>query len=164
MKTNPPNSLPPSQPKPTPEQELAQLRQQYSAVCEMLWETVRSMSPDSHEVAVSPHASDPLWELSFLRTESEDGSKPDPTGRIRICASTIPEITEQEKKRVVRYLRGTPVPMTDALRALELPHPPTYVELKIQNYIKWSPEKSYWDSVTPPNFMEKVSKYIWKQK
>lgn len=122
----------------TKDQQITQLRQQYAAVSELLWESIRVLAPDAHEVTVLPQASNPLWQLAFLRAQGADG-KPDPTGRMRICAATIPELTEQEKKKVVRFLKGTGVPIEDALKEFQLPHPVGYVETRIADRIKWVP-------------------------
>lgn len=146
-------------PQPSLEQQLSQLRMQYAAVSEMLWETIREAGPASHEVEVSPNASDPLWELCFLRAAGPDG-KPDPKGRIRICASTIPEMTESQKKRIIRFLRGTGHPLEDAMRECEIPHPLTYVESKIADRLKWNPGTSIWDSVTPATVGEQAKNIL----
>lgn len=166
--SNPANN----QPKPTSAQELASLRQQYNAVSELLWETIRTLAPQTHEVTVLPRASNPLWEICFVRAEGKDG-KPDETGRMRICAALIPEMTEAEKKRVVRFLRGTSRPLEDALAEFQLPHPISYVEAKIADRIKWttaavtSDTKTHpagirqeWTSVTPAEIGEKVKNAI----
>lgn len=152
----------PTQPQLTPAQELAQLRQQYQAVSELLWETIRTAAPDTHEITIAPHASTPLWELAFVRAAGPDG-QPDPTGRMRVLAATIPELTEQEKKHVVRFLRGTDKPIEDAMLEFKLPHPPSYLVAKIADRITWKaaaitsdlkthPDdvRYHWESVTPP--------------
>ena len=141
----------------TPQQEISQLRQQYAAVSELLWETIHTLAPETHEAVVLPHASNPLWELAFVRVAGPDG-QPDPSGKMRICAATIPEITEQEKKRVVRFLRGTDRPIEDALGELKLPFPATYLEAKIADRIKW--ENKTWVSVTPPTLAERVKNAV----
>lgn len=172
------NSTSQQQPPLTPQQEIAQLRQQYQAVSELLWETIHTLAPETHEAVVLPHASNPLWELCFVRVEAADG-KPDPSGKMRICAATVPEITEQEKKRVVRFLRGTDRPIEDAIAEFKLAFPATYLEAKIADRIRW---KAYglgeivpgvpsadggqraalgiWESVTPPTIAEKVKNAV----
>lgn len=153
--TKDPSSNPP---QPSLEQQLQQLRMQYAGVSELLWETIRTLAPESHEATVSPHASNPLWELAFVRAE-KDG-KPDPTGRMRICAATIPEMTESQKKKIVRFLRGTNRPLEDAMRECEIPHPLVYVEQRISDRVKWNPESSLWDSITPATAGEKIKNII----
>lgn len=149
----------------TPQQEISQLRQQYNAVSELLWEVVRLSNPDTHEISLLPHASDPLWELSFIRAELD--GKPDPSGKIRICASTIPEITESQKKRVVRLLRGTSTSLPEAMTQLQIPHPISYVEKKISDRLEWKPNSEtdptaggIWESVTPPTIMESAKNIL----
>lgn len=111
----------------TAEQELNQLRAQYQAVCELLWQTVATCAPDTHRLTVAPAAENPLWELTFLR--ADEGKK------IEICAATIPELDEQTKKKLVRMLRGTDKKLTDAMTELELRHPAAYLVQKLSDRI-----------------------------
>jgi hypothetical protein len=144
----------------SPQQEIASLRQQYQAVSEMLWETIHQLAPETHEVTVPGAASNPLWELFFLRPEKQDAG--DPVARVRICAATIPELSEQDKKRVVRFLRGTGTPLEAALAHLSLRHPPLYVEQKIKDRIKWGTVDGQpgWESITPAETGEKVKNLL----
>jgi hypothetical protein len=130
-----------------------------------LWELIRQAAPDSHEVEVLPTASDPLWQLAFV--QSSDAK----SGKVRILAGTIKPISEQEKKRVVRLLRGTSTPMQTALAQLELERfPPSYVEKEVAKHLAWRPVDKdavnphgvpgHWESVTPPPIGETVKNIL----
>jgi hypothetical protein len=163
----PSNPSPTDQPTPEQMQQVMQeLIQRHAAVSEALWETIRTLAPDTHEVTVSSHASDPLWDLRFIRVAGPDG-KPDPSGRIRICAATIPELTEHDKKRLVRYLRGTDTPLEQALAHFRLEHPVAYVAAKLSDRIRWNPgtpgdegNAAHWESVTPPDAGERFKNLL----
>lgn len=143
---------------PTPEQQLSQLRSQHEALSQLLWQVIRAASPEEHTITVLPGASDPLWEIWCNRSEVD--GKPDPTGAIRVCAATIPELTEHEKKKVVRYLRGTDRPLGEALHALKLRHPMAYVEQKIADRIKFNATDRRWESVTAPTLGERIKNVL----
>ena len=127
----------------TAEQEAAQARQQYRAVAQYLWEMIQKFSPETNDIIVPSAVSNPLWELAFLKVEVD--GKIDPN-LIRICACTRPEITDQEKKRLVRLLKGTNKSIVEAMAELKLDFPATYVELKIYDRIRWS--NNLWNQVT----------------
>lgn len=173
MSPTPPNPPKDQSSKPAPEspqmseqemQELLSLRREKAALSQMMWEMVTQIAPDTHVVEVNPTPSDPLWQLAFVRSSDAKSDK------IRIMAGTMLPITEQEKKRVVRLLRGTSTPMHTALAQLKIPHPPSYVEKQIETHLKWRPaEKSeaspegapgVWESVTPPSVGEKAKNFL----
>lgn len=146
-------------------QELIALRREKAALSEMLWNLVRQAHPETHEAEVSPAAEDPLWQIAFVRSSDEK------SGKIRILAGTIKPITEQEKKRVVRLLRGTATPMHTALAQLELDRfPPSYVEQQITAHLKWHPAEpnattplgvsGHWKSIQMPSFREKAKNLV----
>jgi hypothetical protein len=93
------------------------------------------MAPTEEQIVISCIATDPLWHLAFLALDEENT---DPT-KIRILAGLMPPITEQEKKRVVRFLRGTTKPVHEAIQELKLPHPPSYVQEQISPRLRWHP-------------------------
>lgn len=139
-------------PAQTPEHEIQALRRQVALSSQLLWETVRKLSPETDTATVPAEISNPLWQLAY--EASSDGKS------IRILAGTIPPITEQEKKRVVRTLRGTSTRIVDAVLALKLPHPPSYVEDQIKAFIVWNPGKDgaapVWNSVKPASIVETI--------
>jgi hypothetical protein len=155
MKKQPtPNTpkTPQQPPQPTMqemEQRLTQLSRQNGELCQMLWEAVRKAAPDTHRLELPPKAGDPLWLLAF-----NAGSD----GKVELLAGTHLEITEQEKKRVVRLLRGTATPIQEAIAQLGLPHPPAYVEAKIADRIAW--KDGTWISVTPPTLGERIKSAV----
>jgi hypothetical protein len=136
MKKQPtPNTpkTPQQPPQPTMqemEQRLTQLSRQNGELCQMLWEAVRKAAPDTHRLE----------------------------GKVELLAGTHLEITEQEKKRVVRLLRGTATPIQEAIAQLGLPHPPAYVEAKIADRIAW--KDGTWISVTPPTLGERIKSAV----
>lgn len=139
---------------PTPEQELLQLRRQNDAMSQLMWELVRQSNPETHRAEMPTAVSDPLWQLVFV-----PGSK---DGTTTILAGTMLPITEQEKKRVVRLLRGTNKKMEDALRELGLEFPAAYVEKQIGDYIKWGTvsHQSGWESIKPASVVESVKNLL----
>lgn len=144
-------------------QELLSLRRERAAISQIMWNLVRTIAPEEHQIEVSPTPSDPLWQLAFV--QSSDPA----SGKICILAGAIPPITEQEKKRVVRMLRGTSLSMEHALTELKLPYPPSYVEKVVEDRIKWSASKdaavpSIWESVTPPSIGERATNLLEKVK
>ncbi len=126
----------------------------------MLWQLVQLHAPETHELELDETGIDPLWQIAFARGSAD--------GKIRVLAGTMPEITEQQKKRVVRLLRGTSKTMVDALAELGLEHPAAYVEKKVADRIAWkqvpvADESGHpgsvvhrWESVTPATVGEKV--------
>lgn len=124
-------------------QELNALRQEKAAMSQIIWNLVRQLEPAEEQLVVSSIASDPLWQVAFL---SADEKNSDPT-KVRILAGALVPITEGEKKRVVRFLRGTSKHMHEALTAFELPHPSDYVMRQIESHLKWDEEKKLWESV-----------------
>jgi hypothetical protein len=160
-----PGQTPPEPLNPQERQELISLRREKAALSAMLWNLVRQAYPDSHSAEVMPAADDPLWQIAFVQSSVRD------SGKVRILAGTILPITESEKKRVVRLLRGTATPMHTALAQLELERfPPSYVEKQIEAHLKWQvgDEKAktplgvsgYWHSVTAPLFGEKAKNFL----
>lgn len=156
-----------SQPSPIPSStgsvttELQQLRLQKDALSQLLWEVVRKASPETETIEVSSAVSDPLWLLAFV-----PGSK---EGTTKILAGTMPPITEQEKKRVVRLLRGTNTPMGAALLELKLPYPPSYVEKQIAAHLVWKKSGNddggagsagTWESVRGPELGEQLKNVL----
>lgn len=146
---------------PSLEQEVIQLRREKDALSQLLWETVRQASPDTHTLEVPAAVSDPLWLLAFV-----PGSK---AGTAKILAGTMPPISEQEKKRVVRLLRGTAKPMAEALAELELPYPESYVEREIAAHVVWKKSvddaggargSGTWDSVRKPDIGEQLKNVL----
>lgn len=140
------------------EQELQSLRYEKAAMSAVIWNLVRLAAPDTHSAEVGTMATDPLWQLAFVQSSNPN------SGRIKILAGAMKPITEQEKKRVVRLLRGTSTPMHTALLQLELPHPPSYVEKEIHQYLWWQkPTKDaagYWFSVTRTPLVESAKNLI----
>jgi hypothetical protein len=155
---------PPPQMSQQEMQELLSLRREKAAMSQILWELVTQVAPDTHHIEVSPTPSDPLWQLAFV--QSSDAK----SGKIRILAGTMPAITEQEKRRVVRLLRSTSTPMHTALAQLEIPHPPSYVEKQIEAHLKWRPAEKgefnpagatgVWESVKAPSIGEKAKNFL----
>lgn len=144
--------------------ELAMLRNWRATMSVVIWNLVRQAYPETHETEVPTVPSDPLWQLAFV--QPSDGS----SAKTRILAGTIKPIAEQEKKRVVRLLRGTTTPMHIALSQLELERfPPSYVEEQISAYLKWEPVKKdelnptgaqgSWHSVSRPFFGERLKNF-----
>lgn len=169
--TNPsPNQTPSptsSEPlNPQERQELIALRREKAALSAIMWNLVRQAHPETHDAEVMPAAEEPLWQLAFV--QSSDAS----SGKIRIVAGTIVPITESEKKRVVRLLRGTSTPMHTALAQLELDRfPPSYVEREIAAHLKWAPAEKdaatnphgvagVWESVKAPTLGEKAKNFL----
>lgn len=145
------------------DQQMRSLHQQNAALSQILWNLVRQYEPTEEQVVVSSIASDPLWQLAFMPADAENS---DPT-KVRVLAGFVPPITEQEKKRVVRFLRGTDKPMMDALEALQLSHPPAYVEQQIAGHLKWYPgtketegNDACWQSVTPASLAERAKNVL----
>ena len=128
-----------SENKQTPEQQLQQLRMQHSATCEILWESLRTLAPDTHKVTIIPRASNPLWELVFAREPGPDG-KPSADGKMVIYASTMAEMTEQQKKKLVRFLKGSMRSIEEAIEEIGTPFPAMYVEVKVKDRIRFDPE------------------------
>lgn len=149
---------PPPQPK-SPEidlkREVARLQQESRAVSQYLWLTIASLREETMDVILDTSRIDPLWSLVFLHVLDEKGEI-DP-GRIRVAAATIPPMTEQEKKRLVRRLKGTSERnLAAVLKELGLDHFPTpYVERFISDRVKWNPSSSVWEgensSLTTPD-------------
>ena len=104
------------------------LRLEKQAMAELIWNSVRKAFPDSHEVVVPLRPTDDLWMLAFS-FEAEGSSN------VRILAGTIPPITDQEKKRVVRFLKGTAHGMEVALAEFKLDHPAHYVASQISEHL-----------------------------
>lgn len=77
---------------------------------------------------------------------------------MELLAGTHPEITEQEKKRIVRLLRDTTNKIEEAVAFLKLPFPPAYVEQRIADHLTWKDGK--WQSVTPPTIGERVKNAV----
>lgn len=123
---------------------------------QIIWNLVRKYEPDEEQVVVSSLASDELWQLAFVQA---DAKNTDPT-LVRILAGLLPPITEAEKKKVVRLLRGTDKPMHEALAELELPHQPTYVEKQIRPHLVWDKATGAWNSVTPAGLGEVAKNFL----
>lgn len=104
------------------------LRLEKQALAELLWNAVRKAFPDTHEVVVPSRPTDDLWQIGF--THEAEGSE-----NVRVLAGTIPSITEQEKKRVVRFLKGTAHGMEVALAEFKLDHPTHYVAAQIAKHL-----------------------------
>lgn len=152
MKTLPKPTPPQEQPEPTPQQmrqELNLLYREKAQLSQMLWEAVRIAAPETHRLELPPAASDPLWVLAF-----NAGSD----GKMELLAGTHPEITEAEKKRLVRLLRDTTNKLEEAIAFLKLPFPPAYVEQRIADRIVW--KDGAWRSVTPPTLGERVKNAV----
>lgn len=144
MNQTPPSPVPPNS-EPTVaqlQQEIAQLRQQYRAVGQYLWLAIRELRGDEHEITLKTDAIDPLWALAFLQVSDDKGEMD--LSRIQILAGTEPPMTEQEKKRLVRQLRGTNKKLTEVLAGLKLNFPQAYVERFISDRVKWDVEKKIW--------------------
>lgn len=139
-------------------QELISLRREKAALSQILWNLVTMAAPDTHKIEVSPAPTDPLWQLAFVRSSDQE------SGKVCLLAGTIPEITEQEKKRVVRLLRGTTKPMHEALAELKIPHPSAYVEDKIKAHLVWKEHTDsnggFWESIKPPSIGERAKNFL----
>lgn len=165
--TNPPQNPTTSAMSQQEMQELTSLRREKAALSGMLWELVRQAAPETHDIEVKAAPTDPLWQLAFVQSSDPKG------GKVRILAGTIKPISEQEKKRVVRLLRGTTMPMDAALTQLKLQHyPPSYVEKQIEAYLAWDNDGKNvpsnnpaalgtWKSVTPPSVGESAKNIIF---
>lgn len=143
---------------PSQDQELIQLRRDEDAMSQIMWELVRHTNPETHTAEVPAAVSDPLWALVFERGSKE--------GQVKILAGTNLPITESQKKRVCRFLRGTSRPMEDALRELRFEFPLSYVEQQIAAHLRWERTSAdgvaagapvgQWISVKPPGFGERA--------
>lgn len=131
------------------QQKLIQLYRENGELKQMLWEAVQKASPETHRLLLSKSASNPLFHLVLVPGLDET---------VELLAGTHLEITEQEKKRVVRLLRGTATPIQEAIALLGLPHPPAYVEAKIAERIVW--KNGTWISVTPPTLGERIKSAV----
>lgn len=128
---------------------------------QLMWELVRQSNPETHIAEVAASASDPLWLIAFV---------PGSEGKVKILAGANQPITEQEKKRVVRLLRGTSKPMTEALTELRLEFPSAYVEKQISEHLVWDNSGKYpegdsriggfWQSKNPTPAMETVKNIL----
>ncbi len=139
------------------QREIQQLRQQYRAVTQYLWIAIRLFRPEDHEAELVTNEVDPLWEVAFVHVQDAKGVI-DPN-RIRILAGTQLPMTEQEKKRLVRRLRGTSDRLAAVMAELKLNFPHAYVEQFIADRVKWKVNtdgSTVWESVTPPGFVEKL--------
>lgn len=128
----PPSNQPPA---PTPEQEIQGLRAQHAVDAQIIWNLVRKFCPDEHQIVCSIIADDPLWNLAYLQVDAENS---EPT-QVRLAAGALQPISEQEKKKVVRALRGTSRQLHELVMELGLPHPPSYVEQQIKAHCVWLP-------------------------
>jgi hypothetical protein len=145
-------NTPPPSPEPTIpqlQQEVAQLRQQYRAVSQYLWTVIRSLRAEEHEVTLDTSGVDPLWALVFLQVNDAQGVI-DPN-RIQILAGTQPEMTDQEKKRLVRRLAGTKDKLVDAMAELKMDFPPPYAERRISDRVVWKKDPGVWEKTTIDN-------------
>lgn len=111
-------------------------------------------APETHDIEVATTPSDPLWQLVFGPSADEK------SGRVRILAGAIKPMTEQDKKRVVRLLRGTDRQLIDVLIELRMVWPPSYVEAQIATHLKWSEETKQWASVASPSLGARVANLI----
>lgn len=107
------------------------------------------------DVTLDTSKLDPLWQLPFLQVLDDEGEM-DPN-KIRILAGTLPPLTEQDKKRLVRRLRGTNLELTAVLQEFKFTdYPPHYVERFLLDRVKWDKEQKLWVSVTPAGVGEKI--------
>lgn len=148
--TSAPATNPPPPKLPPQSAEVQQLMREKANLCQMLWELVRLHSPDTETVELPTTASNPLWQLAFVRG-SEDG-------KVKLMAGLHPEMTDAQQKRVVRFLRDTSKKIEEAMISLELPFPPLYVDRRISDRITWKDGK--WISVTPAGLVEKAKNAV----
>ena len=112
--------------------ELIQLRREKAQLSMILWETIKTLAPDADEVTIAITPRDDLWQIAFLQAPAEGEII-----RTRIIAGTIPALTDAEKKRLVRALKGTAKSIDDVVKEQGLPHPVQYLVRMVADRVRW---------------------------